>query len=208
MTSTEASADYESPPRLEGPPRRQPRKELGHIQVIFGPMFSGKTSELLRRVRRYQIRKDECLLLKTLDKRYSNDLNKVITHDKVNYLEALGCERLYDMYDHAMLADIIGIDEGQFFPDIIEFAEEMANNGKVVIIASLDSDYKRDPFGNICSLVAKAESVTKLSSICISCKGEACFTARVTPETDVKVIGGRNKYKPVCRSCYIGLQPE
>ena len=78
----------------------------------------------------------------------------------------------------------------------------MANLGKIVIVACLDSDFRREPFGNICSLVAKAESVNKLSSICQYCKGDAAFSARITNETDIKVIGGQDKYKPVCRRCY------
>ena len=205
MIRAHSASDFESPPKIWAKTVEAQSKQLGHIQVIFGPMFSGKTSELLRRIRRYQVRKDSCLLLKTRDERYGNDFDRIITHDKFSAVEALGCERLYEHLEAALAADIVGVDEGQFFPDVIEFAEELANKGKVVIIACLDSDYRRDPFGSICGLVAKAESVTKLSSICITCKGEGSFTARVTPETDIKVIGGRNKYRPVCRTCYMDL---
>jgi thymidine kinase len=176
--------------------------EKGMIQIIFGPMFSGKTTELLRRMRRYRIRNDSCLLFKTRDSRYEDDYDKVMTHDKINFLEAVSCDRLYEEVEATRNATVIGIDEGQFFPDIIEFCDDMANAGKIVIVAALDSDFRRQPFGNICQIVAKAERVTKLSSICHFCKEDAAFTARISTETEQKVIGGPDKYKPVCRECY------
>ena len=181
MSTTKNSSECETSP-----------SKRGELQVIFGPMFSGKTSELLRRIRRFQIRNDSCILLKTKDSRYDNDNDKVVTHDLFNYLEAISCDCLFEVEAHAEDCDIIGIDEGQFFPDIGEFAEEMANRGKVVIVACLDSDFRREPFGNICNLVAKAETVTKLTSICLYCKGEASFSARISEEIDIKVIGGQD----------------
>ena len=172
------------------------------IEVIFGPMFSGKTTELLRRVRRYNIRDDRCILFKTRDSRYPEDFDKVVSHDQTNWLHAIACDRLFDELQAAKEADVIGIDEGQFFPDLAEFAESMARMGKIVIIAALDSDYRREAFGSILSIVPKAESVTKLSSICYICKEDASFTARLTSETEVKVVGAFDKYRPVCRACY------
>ncbi|OMJ65458.1 hypothetical protein SteCoe_38173 [Stentor coeruleus] len=169
----------------------------GEIQVIFGPMFSGKSTELLRRIRRYKIRNDSCLLLKTKDTRYVNDDDKVVTHDEYNFLDAHSCDFLYEKLDLAMNYDVIGIDEGQFFTDIIGFSETLANNGKTVIIACLDSDYRREPFGNICQIIAKAEKITKLTSICHYCKEDAAFSARITKETSIKVIGGKDKYRPI-----------
>jgi thymidine kinase len=177
----------------------------GEIQVIFGPMFSGKSTELLRRIRRFKVRNDSCVLLKTKDERYINDNDKVVTHDEFNYLEALSCDFLFEKIDRALGYDVIGIDEGQFFSDIIEFSECMANMGKIVIIACLDSDFRREPFGKICEMIAKAEKVTKLTSICHYCKEDASFSARISRETAIKVIGGRDKYRPVCRACYYNL---
>lgn len=181
------------------------RPPKGEIQVIYGPMFSGKSTELLRRIRRYRIRNDSCVLLKTKENRYIEDTEKVVTHDQFNYLEAISCKRLFEKQQEVVNYDVIGIDEGQFFEDIIPFCEWVANLGKIVIVACLDSDFRREPFGNICELIAKAEKVVKLSSICYYCKEDAAFSARITPETAIKVIGGCDKYRPVCRACYYSL---
>jgi thymidine kinase len=191
-------------PAFETPEKTAPllAKKKGEIQVIYGPMFSGKSTELLRRIRRFRIKNESCLLLKTKDNRYVDDDEKVVTHDQFNFLEAMACDYLFEKQEEAKHFDVIGIDEGQFFKDIIPFAESMANLGKVIIVACLDSDFRREPFGNICELIAKAEKITKLTSICYYCKEDASFSARITQETAIKVIGGRDKYRPVCRSCY------
>ncbi|CAG9332761.1 unnamed protein product [Blepharisma stoltei] len=199
MSESIIAPTYETPEKL---PLKASKVKKGEIQVIFGPMFSGKSTELLRRIRRYKVRNDSCILLKTKDARYENDEDKVVTHDLVNYLEAFACDTLYEAENVADSHDVIGIDEGQFFSDIISFVEDMANRGKIVIIACLDSDFRREPFGTICQLIAKAERVTKLSSICHYCKDDAAFSARLTQEQAIKVIGGPDKYKPVCRTCY------
>ena len=201
MSETIYARDYDTPEKFT----KVPKTKKGEIQVIYGPMFSGKSTELLRRIRRFKVRDDSCMLLKTKDNRYINDHDKVVTHDQFNFLEAFSCDLLFDKQQEACHYDVIGIDEGQFFSDIIQFSEFMANLGKIVIIACLDSDFRREPFGNICQLIAKAEKVTKLSSICHYCKEDAAFSARLTHETAIKVIGGRDKYRPVCRSCYSDL---
>ena len=175
----------------------------GEIQVIYGPMFSGKTTELLRRIRRFKVRNDVCLLLKTKD---NWDCEVVATHDSFNRLEAISCENLFEKREEAERSEVLGIDEGQFFEDLIPFCELMASLGKIVIVACLDSDYRREPFGSICELIAKSEKVTKLSSICHYCKENAAFTARISLETAVRVLGSSEKYRPVCRICYFSLE--
>jgi thymidine kinase len=201
MAETAYARDYETPEKLQ----KSSRSKKGEIQVIYGPMFSGKSTELLRRIRRFRVRDDTCLLLKTKDTRYLEDNDKVVTHDNFNFLEALSCDLLFEKHEQASNYDVIGIDEGQFFPDIINFCETMANSGKIVIVACLDSDFRREPFGSICHLIAKSEKVTKLNSICYYCKEDAAFSARLTHETAIKVIGGHDKYRPVCRTCYGNL---
>lgn len=201
MTERVLARSFESPTKLT----HSIKSNKGEIQVIYGPMFSGKSTELLRRIRRFKVRNDSCILLKTKDNRYINDDDKVVTHDQFNFLEALSCDYLFEKIEEVKHYDVIGIDEGQFFKDIILFSETLANIGKIVIVACLDSDFRREPFGNICELIAKAEKVTKLSSICHYCKDDAAFSARLTAETAIKVIGGRDKYRPVCRSCYSDL---
>ena len=175
----------------------------GRIDLIIGPMFSGKSTELLRRVRRYKYAGKKCLVLKyAKDKRYSE--NTIMTHDLSNSLPAVNVSKLSEVsLEESIPYDVIGIDEGQFFPDLFEFTERAANLGMVVIVAALDGDFQRKPFGKICELVPKSESVTKLSAVCTSCKiNSASFTQRTTSDTAQEVIGGAEMYRPVCRKCY------
>ncbi|KAK2169890.1 hypothetical protein LSH36_6g10003 [Paralvinella palmiformis] len=142
----------------------------GQIQVIFGPMFSGKTTELMRRLKRYQLAKYDCLIIKySNDTRY--DQNGIATHDR-HVLPALGTTELNSTLDKAMIHDVIGVDEGQF------------------------------GFAEILNLVPLAESVVKLTAVCMQCYGEASFTKRKGTETALEVIGGAEKYMAVCRACY------
>ena len=97
---------------------------------------------------------------------------------------------------------MIGIDEGQFFPDIVPFAEQMANEGKIIIVAALDGDFQRHAFGNILNLVPLAENVIKLNAVCMICFQEGSFTKRKGPETIVKIMGGQDKYLATCRACH------
>ncbi|XP_040041839.2 thymidine kinase, cytosolic [Gasterosteus aculeatus] len=180
-----------------------PRKARGQIQVIFGPMFSGKSTELMRRVRRFQVAQYDCLVIKyTRDTRYSD--TGMATHDK-STMEAVPASCLGEMRPLALAACVIGIDEGQFFPDTVEFCEEMANLGKTVIVAALDGTFQRKPFGNILNLIPLAESVVKLHAVCMQCYKEAAYTKRIGAEKEVEVIGGADKYQAVCRTCYGGL---
>lgn len=173
----------------------------GSIQVIFGPMFSGKTTELIRRLKRYQVANHKCLIIKYAnDTRYVN--NGLSTHDKQT-LPAVAAIHLTELTKLALEYSVIGIDEGQFFPDTVEFCEDMANFGKIVIVAALDGTYQRKPFGNILQLVPLAEHVIKLTAVCMNCYKEAAYTKRKGSETAVEVIGGADKYMAVCRSCYI-----
>ncbi|XP_061578557.1 thymidine kinase, cytosolic [Cololabis saira] len=183
-----------------------PMKGRGQIQVIFGPMFSGKSTELMRRVRRFQIAQYKCLVIKyAKDTRYSE--KGMATHDK-NTMEAVPANNLQDVRPLALQACVIGIDEGQFFSDTVDFCEEMANLGKTVIVAALDATFQRKAFGNILSLVPLAESVVKLHAVCMQCYKEAAYTKRIGAEKEVEVIGGADKYQAVCRKCYGGLIVE
>ncbi|CAK6438572.1 unnamed protein product [Pipistrellus nathusii] len=181
-----------------------PSKARGQIQVILGPMFSGKSTELMRRVQRFQIAQYKCLVIKyAKDTRYSS---KFSTHDR-NTMEALPACLLQDVYTEAMGVAVIGIDEGQFFPDIVEFSENMANNGKTVIVAALDGTFQRKAFGTILHLLPLAESVVKLSAVCMECFREAAYTKRLGQEKEVEVLGGADKYHAVCRVCYFRKAP-
>ncbi|XP_067914474.1 thymidine kinase, cytosolic [Heterodontus francisci] len=177
-----------------------PRKVKGQIQIIFGPMFSGKSTELMRRVRRFQIAQYDCLVIKyAKDIRYSKE--DLATHDKFT-MKAVPATKLSEVRQEALKCAVIGIDEGQFFPDCVEFAEEMANKEKTVIVAALDGTFQRKAFGNILNLVPLAESVVKLSAVCMECYREAAYTKRLGTEKEVEVIGGTDMYRATCRLCY------
>ncbi|XP_003972121.1 thymidine kinase, cytosolic [Takifugu rubripes] len=183
-----------------------PKNARGQIQVIFGPMFSGKSTELMRRVRRFQLAQYKCLVIKyAKDTRYSD--SGMATHDK-NTMEAVPANRLGDVHSQALQVCVIGVDEGQFFPDIVEFCEEMANLGKTIIVAALDGTFQRKPFGSILNLVPLAESVVKLNAVCMQCFKEAAYTKRIGAEKEVEVIGGADKYQAVCRKCYGDLMVD
>uniref|UniRef100_K3WL02 Thymidine kinase n=1 Tax=Globisporangium ultimum (strain ATCC 200006 / CBS 805.95 / DAOM BR144) TaxID=431595 RepID=K3WL02_GLOUD len=156
----------------------------GHLQLIIGPMFSGKSTELIRRMRRFHHAKLQCLVIKYKnDTRYSDE--KLSTHDKLLF-EAKPVERLAEARAHVANADVIGIDEGQFFPDLVEFCLEAADAGKVVIVAALDGTFERKPFGSVCELIPAAEQVIKLNAVCTKCGHDAAFTRRIVADTSVE----------------------
>ncbi|CAG0918865.1 unnamed protein product [Notodromas monacha] len=173
----------------------------GEIQVILGPMFSGKSTELVRRMKRFGVARHDCLVVKyAKDCRY--DVENLATHDK-QILPAVAANVLADVRHKAEGVSVIGIDEGQFFPDLKEFCEDMANERKIVIVAALDGTFQRQPFANVMNLIPLAEKVEKLTAVCMMCHDrEASFTKRRGSETEVEVIGGEEMYLAVCRSCY------
>uniref|UniRef100_A0A2K6JPJ8 Thymidine kinase n=1 Tax=Rhinopithecus bieti TaxID=61621 RepID=A0A2K6JPJ8_RHIBE len=174
-----------------------PSKTRGQIQVILGPMFSGKSTELMRRVRRFQIAQYKCLVIKyAKDTRYSSSF---CTHDRSVPGGWPAC-LLRDAGPGGPGVAAAGVEA--HFPDIVEFCEAMANAGKTVIVAALDGTFQRKPFGTILNLVPLAESVVKLTAVCMECFREAAYTKRLGTEKEVEVIGGADKYHSVCRLCY------
>ena len=172
----------------------------GRIEVIVGPMFSGKSTELLRRLRRYKVARAECLLLKFAgDGRYSE--TEVVTHDATG-MPAQNCARLADAAAAMDGADVVGIDEGQFFDDLLPTCERLANAGKVVIVAALDGTFQRKPFEQVVELCPLAERVDKLSAVCVHCTRPAAFSKRIVAGDAVVDIGGADKYEAVCRRCF------
>lgn len=156
----------------------------------------------MRRLKRYQFAKHSCLIVKyQRDNRY--DEENIATHDQQT-MSAVSCLTLSSLIKSGEVDEvsIIGIDEGQFFPDTVSFAEEMANRGKTVIVAALDGTFQRQGFGDILRLIPLAESVIKLTAVCMVCFAEAAFTKRIGQEKELEVIGGPEKYMAVCRVCY------
>lgn len=176
-------------------------KKRGSIELITGAMCSGKTSSLLARIRRERIAKKECLLIKyAKDERYNTD--GVVSHDGIS-APAIRCGEILEIPEKYQNVDVIGIDEGQFFKNLVEFCENLANQGKTVIVAALESTFEREPFGQVLFLFVKAEKVHKLDAVCCLCHGPAAFTIRNSDEKEVEVIGGLEKYSPACRECHI-----
>ena len=169
------------------------------LELILGPMFSGKTTELFRRLLRCAAARENCLLIKyDRDNRYSE--SHASTHDE-QMLNATSLKVLKPICDNTSF-DVIGIDEGQFYPDIVEAVNTLVSQGKRVIISALDGDFMMRPFGDVLQLVPKADSVIKLNAVCALCHKDASFTRRISAETQVEVIGGADKYVATCRKCF------
>ena len=179
----------------------------GHIQMVTGCMFAGKTQELMRRLRRYKIARMKCLLVKhTLDTRY--DRTKAVTHEG-DAMEAISAKDLTplvnskDIDSQFEAADVIAIDEGQFFPDLVEACVLLADQGKIVIVAALDGDFKMEPFAPVSNLYPHAQSVVKLSAVCIKCTAPAAHSKRLVDwDQETVVIGGKETYAATCRACH------
>lgn len=173
---------------------------VGRIELIVGPMFAGKTTEMLRRVSRLELAHQKAIVMKySRDTRYSE--NKVSTHD-LTMRPAIPCSTLTPHFDECLQYDVVGIDEGQFFPDIVEFSDKLANLGKIVIVCGLDGDFLRKPFGNIVNLISRSESITKLTAVCIETGGDACYSHRIVESKEIELIGGSESYVAASRSAY------
>lgn len=171
------------------------------LTLIIGPMFSGKSTELLRRIRRYEIAEKRCLLFKYLDDvRYSID--EVVSHDGLG-IKAIPTLKLLSKSPEVEGAEVVGIDEGQFFSDLGPFVEFLLSKGIHVIVAGLDATAQKEPFGDMVRLVPEAEEVIKLKAICMLCKGDASFTKKKHQNGTTVEIGGSDLYLATCRRCFM-----
>lgn len=174
----------------------------GWIEVICGSMFSGKTEELIRRIRRAQIGRQKVQCFKPIiDNRYSKD--HVTSHDasKILCLPVEGAQNILDLVDDN--TRVVGIDEAQFFDEsLVQICHKLANRGVRVIVAGLDLDFKGQPFEPMPMLLATAEYVTKLSAICVVCGGPASRTQRTGVASDRVVVGSKEMYEARCRFCH------
>lgn len=179
------------------------------LHLIVGPMFSGKSTELLREMRRAEIAEKKVILIKhSIDDRYSEDT--VIDHSRqVRRKADISVGRLLNVPVKLVEdADVIGIDEGQFFEDI-RLAGCWADSGKTVYVSALDGDFNRAPFMNITSLIPNAEHIKKLKAICYYCKeANACYSHRVAGVGDDRILIGSDPYKASCRKCYIRMKKD
>lgn len=176
----------------------------GSIEVICGSMFSGKTEELLRRLKRAQIAKQKVEIFKpAIDVRYSED--EVVSHDR-NSITSTPVEHSSNILLLASNVEVVGIDEAQFFDDgLVDVCQHLADEGIRVIVAGLDMDFKRIPFGPIPNLCSIADDVRKVHAICVRCGRLANFSNRLVDDNKRVLLGESDEYQPLCRSCYIEL---
>jgi thymidine kinase len=176
-------------------------KYSGWIEVITGSMFSGKTEELIRRVKRAKLANQRVKIFKSsTDTRYSK--NEVVSHD-ANSMDSTIVTESSEILNLAGDIEVIGIDEAQFFDnELIRVCETLANIGRRVIVAGLDMDFKGKPFGPLPQLMAIAENVTKLQAVCMSCGNPALYSHRKSSEEKQVLLGEQQIYEPLCRACY------
>ncbi|MFT4092289.1 MAG: thymidine kinase [Niabella sp.] len=173
----------------------------GWIEVICGSMFSGKTEELIRRLKRVQFANLKAEIFKpAVDTRY-DELN-IVSHD-TNAIHSTPIDNAQKILLLAQDADVIGIDEAQFFDDgLPDVCDQLAYRGIRVIVAGLDMDFTGKPFGQMPFIMAKADYVTKLHAICVKCGNIANYSYRKIPDEDQVMLGAMDAYEPRCRKCY------
>ncbi len=173
----------------------------GWIEVIVGSMFSGKTEELIRRLKRAKLANQKVNIFKhALDNRYSTD--EVVSHDD-NSIGSKSVSSAKEILAHVSGIDVVGVDECQFFAeDLIEICNYIANSGVRIIVAGLDMDYQGKPFGFIPNLMAVADYVTKLHAVCVKCGNPAIYSHRKIDKDGLVLLGAYNEYEPLCRGCF------
>lgn len=173
-------------------------KKSGHIEVVCGSMFSGKTEELIRRIRRAEIARQRVKVFKPkIDTRYSNE--EIVSHSEQSYPSEM-IENAEEILEKSFDYEVIGIDEAQFFDEnLVDVCQRLADSGKRVIVAGLDQDYRAQPFDPMPKLLAVAEYVTKAMAICVICGAPANRTQRNTPSSDKVLVGAKDHYEARCR---------
>ncbi|MEN9302401.1 MAG: hypothetical protein RL264_830 [Bacteroidota bacterium] len=176
-------------------------RQNGWIEVVCGSMFSGKTEELIRRMRRAEFANQELVMFKPeIDNRYSK--KKVVSHQG-NEFHAIIVNSSKEILEQWKGEKVVAVDEAQFFDmDLPKVCNDLANRGVRVILAGLDMDYKGVPFGPMPALMSIAEYVTKVHAICVSCGNLAQYSHRTVSEEGQVLVGAVEKYKPLCRACY------
>ena len=176
-------------------------KKSGCIEVICGSMFSGKTEELIRRLKRAKFANQKIEIYKpVIDNRYSDE--DVVSHD-LHSIKSRPIASPAEMLDAAPDTQVVGIDEAQFFDEsLVSVAQALADRGIRVIIAGLDTDYLGKPFGPIPALLAVAEDVQKVHAICVRCGALANHSHRLSKSQELVVLGEKDVYEPLCRNCY------
>ena len=176
-------------------------KKLGWIEVICGSMFSGKTEELIRRLKRAEFANQKIIIFKPItDIRYSK--NKVVSHDS-NEIQSIPIANSKKILELSKDVDVVALDEAQFFDnEVVDVCNQLANTGKRVIIAGLDMDFEGNPFGPMPNLMAIAEFVTKVHAICTETGNLANYSHRISKNKDLVLLGEREEYLPLSRAAF------
>lgn len=176
-------------------------RNIGWIEVICGSMFSGKSEELIRRLRRAMIARQKVAIFKPkIDNRFSRD--HIVSHSELK-IPSQVVENAWEILEKSLEAQVVGIDEAQFFDlELLAVCQKLANMGKRVIVAGLDQDYRGEPFEPIPQLLAVAEYITKTHAICVICGNPANYTQRKTGDQERVVVGAENIYEARCRNCF------
>ncbi|MEG0498334.1 MAG: thymidine kinase [Alistipes sp.] len=178
--------------------------QKGWIEVVCGSMFSGKTEELIRRLKRAKFANQKVEIFKPrVDVRYSEE--EVVSHD-ANAIRSTPVDSPQNILLMSADVDVVGIDEAQFFDEsIVEVCRQLANSGVRVIVAGLDMDFTGKPFGSMPALMATAEYVTKVHAICVRCGNLAHHSHRLTDDNNLVMLGEQSTYEPICRHCFTEL---
>ncbi len=177
-------------------------RDTGWIEIICGCMFSGKTEELIRRLKRSEIARQETAIFKPrIDKRFSDD--HIVSHSD-DRLKSIVVDSALEIPPLSKSARVVGIDEAQFFGmELVNVCESLASSGKRVIVAGLDQDYRGAPFEPIPQLLAVAEYITKTLAICVVCGNPADRTQRKTRQSERVIVGATDIYEARCRKCFV-----
>jgi thymidine kinase len=181
------------------------RIEVGRLEVITGPMFSGKSEELIRRLKRARIARQRVACFKPdIDLRYHRTAiasHSAQTHEAITVANTSHLRTA--LYPQMTEVEVVGLDEAQFFdPGIVQFALELVHMGKRVVMAGLDTTFSGDPFGPIPALMAVSDEVTKLSAVCMVCGAPAIHTQRISKSRELVVVGAAGVYEARCRVCF------
>ena len=182
-------------------------RRRGRIEVVCGSMFSGKTEELIRRMKRAKFARQKVEIFKpSIDTRYSEE--DVVSHDQ-QHIPSTPVDSSAALLLLAGDIDVVGIDEAQFFDHgLVAVCNELANRGVRVIVAGLDMDFKGEPFGPMPALCAVADDVTKVHAICVKCGALAYLSHRLVSNDRRVLLGEKDEYEPLCRECYRQAEGE
>ena len=175
--------------------------ENGKIHLFIGPMFSGKTTRLRNSIQKLKNQNLKTILVNYNNKKYIKEESQLITHDLIRE-DCLSCENLTDILIQLINYDVIGIDEGQFFSDLLEICDTLTRFGKIIFIAALSSNDQMKPYDNISNLIPFVDKIKLMKSYCFFCHKQAGFNLKIKKSKNIFIEERKENYKPVCKNCF------